>query len=534
MKKYILLTVWSLLLSVQIRAQQLPLYSQLYFMRLLYNPALTAYNGSSDVYGFYRNQWTAIPGHPVTEGATGEVSLWNDRIGAGFNLYQDNTDILHNTNAQVYYAQKVKLAKDHLLSLGVALGVTETHIDFSNVIAADVDDEGIAQGYKGGAAFNMNVGLAYQWKKLTIHFAVPQVINTETRIISQLRESNYTNTRHFLGGASYELSFANEKYNIEPSVLVKAAPNLPVQVEGELTANYKRIVFLGVGYRSAYGLGVNAAVRISKIVTIGYAYEEPFIPHLNYSITKGTHEVILGVNFDKWLKKKKTDKTDNKKDEDEKKPDDVNQKLDSLIQMVHKLDSTVAAIKDSKQQLDSARQSLDSILAKNMEQDQKIKELSDRMNTMKAQFKDSLDNMAKAYRQRVKDNPPVNFPDAINKDTKADEGEIYRLNSVSFGLNSSYLQKESFKELDNVVSFLKLNPKIHIRVLGHTDSIASSKYNQWLSERRAMSVYDYLLSKGIYGDRLVYIGFGEKVPIADNSTEAGRAVNRRVEFEIVK
>jgi OOP family OmpA-OmpF porin len=49
-----------------------------------------------------------------------------------------------------------------------------------------------------------------------------------------------------------------------------------------------------------------------------------------------------------------------------------------------------------------------------------------------------------------------------------------------------------------------------------------------------MSVYDYLLSKGIYGDRLVYIGFGEKVPIADNSTEAGRALNRRVEFEIVK
>jgi outer membrane protein OmpA-like peptidoglycan-associated protein len=169
-----------------------------------------------------------------------------------------------------------------------------------------------------------------------------------------------------------------------------------------------------------------------------------------------------------------------------------------------------------------------------MEQDEKIKELGDRMNTIKAQFKDSLDNMAKAYRQRVKENPPVNFPDAINKDTKADEGEIYRLNSVSFGLNSSYLQKESYKELDNVVAFLKLNPNIHIRILGHTDSIASSKYNQWLSERRAMSVYDYLLSKGIYGDRLVYIGFGEKVPIADNSTEAGRALNRRVEFEIVK
>jgi len=531
MKKYILLSVWMLLLTVQLRAQQLPLYSQLYFMRLLYNPALTAYNGSTDIYGFYRDQWTAIQGHPVTAGVVGEVSLWNDRIGTGFNLYQDNTDIIHRINAQVYYAQKVKLAKDHTLSLGVALGMTETSIDFSNVVAADLDDAGIAQGYKGGAAFNMNVGLAYQWKKLTIHFAVPQVVNTEAHIISQLKESDYTNVRHFLGGASYELSFAHEKYNIEPSVLLKAAPGLPMQVDGEITANYKRFLFLGVGYRSAYGLSVNAAVRISKIITIGYAYEDPIIPHLNYAITKGTHEVIFGVNFDKWLKKKNTNKD---KIEENKPEDDTNKKLDSLIQMVNKLDSAVAAIKDSKQYLDSAQHSLDSILAKNMEQDAKIKELSDRMNAMKAQFKDSLDNMAKAYRQRVKENPPVNFPDAINKDTKADEGEIYRLNSVSFGLNSSYLQKQSYKELDNVVDFLKLNPKIHIRILGHTDSIASSKYNQWLSERRAMSVYDYLLNKGIYGDRLVYIGFGEKVPIADNATEAGRAMNRRVEFEIVK
>ena len=528
MKKYFLLIVWALVFSVHISAQQLPLYSQLYFMRLLYNPALTAYNGSTDVYGFYRDQWTALPGHPVTAGAVGEASLWHDKIGTGLHLYEDNTDIIHRINAQVYYAQKVQLAKDHLLSIGVSLGVMETHIDFVNVVAADADDEGIAQGAKAGAAFDMNIGLAYQWKKLTVNFAIPQVVNTNAKFISQLKESNYTNTRSFLGGASYEISFADEKYNIEPCVLVKGMPGLPVQVDGAITANYKRFLFLGVGYRQSYGFSVNAAVRISKMITIGYAYEDPIIPHLNYAITKGTHEIIFGVNFDKWIKKKKTDK------EEDKKPDDTNRKLDSLIQMMNKLDSAIVAIKDTKQQLDSAKQSLDSILAKNMTQDEQIKDLNDRMNKMRTQFKDSMDNMAKAYRAHVKENPPVNFPSTINKDTKAEEGEIYRLNSVSFGLNSSYLQKESYKQLDDVVAFLRLNPNIHIRILGHTDSIASSKYNQWLSERRAMSVYDYLLQKGIYGDRLVYIGFGDKTPIADNSSEAGRALNRRVEFEIVK
>ncbi|MFI5140626.1 MAG: OmpA family protein, partial [Sphingobacteriales bacterium] len=356
---------------------------------------------------------------------------------------------------------------------------------------------------------------------------------TEARLISQLKESDYTNTRSYLGSASYEFSFKEEKFNVEPCVMVKGMPGLTVQVDGEVTANYKRFLFLGIGYRSAYGASVNAAVRISKIFTIGYAYEYPVVPHLNYAITKGTHELMVGICFDKWLKKK--DKKEEEKEKEElNKQDSISNKLDSLIQKINHLDSVVTAGLISKQQMDSARHSLDSILAKNMEQDEKIKDLYDRMDKMRSQFKDSLDNMAKAYRQRVKENPPVNFPDAINKDTKANEGEIYRLNNVGFNLNSSYLTKESYKQLDNVISFLKLNPNIHIRIVGNTDSIASSKYNQWLSERRAMSVYDYLLNHGVYGDRLVYVGFGEKVPIADNSTEAGRATNRRVEFEIVK
>jgi len=58
-------------------------------MRMLYNPALTGYNGSSNIYGFYRNQWVNVPGHPVTAGAVGDVSLWKDRSGVGFDLYSE-------------------------------------------------------------------------------------------------------------------------------------------------------------------------------------------------------------------------------------------------------------------------------------------------------------------------------------------------------------------------------------------------------------------------------------------------------------
>jgi outer membrane protein OmpA-like peptidoglycan-associated protein len=70
-------------------------------------------------------------------------------------------------------------------------------------------------------------------------------------------------------------------------------------------------------------------------------------------------------------------------------------------------------------------------------------------------------------------------------------------------------------------------------VLGHTDSTGSDAYNQALSERRAESVANFLANSGVQRARLATKGYGESQPIASNSTEAGRAANRRVEIKIV-
>jgi OOP family OmpA-OmpF porin len=73
-----------------------------------------------------------------------------------------------------------------------------------------------------------------------------------------------------------------------------------------------------------------------------------------------------------------------------------------------------------------------------------------------------------------------------------------------------------------------------VRIAGHTDSRGSDEYNQRLSEARAKSVCEYLISRGISADRLSYIGYGESRPIDTNDTEEGRQNNRRVELEILE
>lgn len=106
------------------------------------------------------------------------------------------------------------------------------------------------------------------------------------------------------------------------------------------------------------------------------------------------------------------------------------------------------------------------------------------------------------------------------------------LKNVFFGTNETVLKSASIVELDKVVSLLKENPEVKILITGHTDNVGKPEDNLKLSEGRALSVVNYLISKGISKDRLAHKGFGATKPIASNDTEEGRAKNRRTELEV--
>ena len=100
---------------------------------------------------------------------------------------------------------------------------------------------------------------------------------------------------------------------------------------------------------------------------------------------------------------------------------------------------------------------------------------------------------------------------------------------VLFAVNSSSLNGSSLSTLDNMVGVLKDFPKTAVVVQGHTDSTGSESHNQALSERRAGSVKNHFAARGIAPARLLAMGYGESMPVADNGSESGRALNRRVD-----
>lgn len=104
---------------------------------------------------------------------------------------------------------------------------------------------------------------------------------------------------------------------------------------------------------------------------------------------------------------------------------------------------------------------------------------------------------------------------------------------ILFATNQSTLNSASQSSLTSFANSLKTHPDTDIQIQGHTDSTGSDAINNPLSEKRAQAVYNFLQSKGISGNRMTSQGFGSTQPVADNSTTAGKAQNRRVEIYIL-
>ncbi len=133
--------------------------------------------------------------------------------------------------------------------------------------------------------------------------------------------------------------------------------------------------------------------------------------------------------------------------------------------------------------------------------------------------------VAKVVRKADRNNA-VNNNSAINKRLAGN------LDNILFDFDKFELKPQYCSVLDEFVGILAQNRNVQVEIQGHTDNIGAAEYNQRLSEARARAVKNYLVQKGIQKDRLQPVGFGYAQNKAENDTEAGRALNRRVEIAL--
>ena len=117
---------------------------------------------------------------------------------------------------------------------------------------------------------------------------------------------------------------------------------------------------------------------------------------------------------------------------------------------------------------------------------------------------------------------------------KPEIGSNTILRNIFFKFDSFELMPQSFVELSQMAAFIKGSAGIKFEIGGHTDNVGKDAYNQQLSEKRAKTVCDYLITKGVDASQLSFKGYGATAPIGDNATPEGREKNRRTELKVVE
>lgn len=158
----------------------------------------------------------------------------------------------------------------------------------------------------------------------------------------------------------------------------------------------------------------------------------------------------------------------------------------------------------------------------------RVSEGQDHIITVKQNGSAFSSKYISADTQRIEDEEAI--VEAKMEIQPLEQGREYRLNDIYFASNSADLNDRARAVLSSFLEFLNDQPSVHVEIQGHTDEVGSSSANLELSSRRAKGVYNYLVSKGISASRLKHKGYGETKPVADNTTEQGKALNRRTVF----
>jgi len=482
--KKLIITLSIVVSGLVSQAQQVPLLSNYYYNKFVWNPAMSGFQNYGQAYLIYRNQWNKIPGSPITTAATIDAPLKSKNVGLGASLYSDNAGVFQRTGAMINYAYAINLGANSKLRLGVGLGFVDNRLVLDDISIKHRDDPLLQINNNNKTGFDANFGFNYTYKDFNFGMSIPQVLALDTKYNSNgkgTESPTYKATRHLNFNTFYTFRLAGDKWKIEPNAFVRftQAEKSPVQYDLSVFANYRELVWGGVMYRSGNAIGLTVGAKLAKQIVVSYAYD---IPINNYSTyMRGANEFMLGYhfgaskNYDKEIAELK--KTDKRHDT-------------TLISHQNQIDTL-------KRSITNINNSVTNINIINGNQDKSI---------------DSL-------RKRPFN---VNTP-------KIDVGG-YEFENVLFSTGSYTLSEATKPELDQLVQLMNENKDLKIEISGHTDEVGSTEYNQRLSVKRSQAVVDYMVNKGIDKNRLTIFNYGESKPIDKSNLSA----NRRVEFRVLE
>ena len=474
MMKRIIYILSLVLLALSVDAQQFPLQSQYHLNYSTINPAAVGESQNYIVKASLRQQWVGFSDNAIgTNILTLNKGFGNN--GLGFNIFDDQTGgAFSKTGASLSYSHRVPFEGSELF-LGISGGLAKVNFEMDQFDPAILSNDDIVP--------EATFGAIYKYQDYTIGVSVPGLLNANIEITESNSNVIYS---HFYTMVSYKKQL-NENWSVYPSVLLKTARDY-TQYDLNLNFKVKDKIWLGASYRQDFGPSLYVGLDLGKLISV-YSYDVSTNEVSSYS--NGSHEMTFIYEFVPGEK--------------------IEEIIEEKKEVVEILDRDMDGVVDS---IDICPDTYGNALANGCP------------DTDKDGIPDKFDVCPNLFGEKEAQGCPV---------LSTREREILEnaLVDLQFGFDKDEIEYSSYNTLTDLSILMLKNPNMNLIIEGHASEEGSEKYNLSLSARRAKSVQSFFIKRGIEKNRLTIDFYGEKSPINSNNTEEERALNRRVEFDII-
>jgi type IX secretion system PorP/SprF family membrane protein len=294
MKKLYIYIVFVLFAAAELNAQQLPQYSQYILNRYVINPASAGSENYFVGQSNYRNQWQGVTDAPRTYILSVNGPLANQKMGIGGYMFSDVTGPTRRNGFSLSYSYHVNITNEMKLSFGVNAGVLSYNIDGSEIIFKDPSDNLNSPSQESNFFPDAGFSLYLYSPKFFFGASAPQLIQNQLDFKNSINDPTGRLTNHYFVTAGYTYSL-NDKFNLEPSALIKYVEPIPVQYEFSLRAIYQQAAWLGISYRKSDAIVLLGGYTFQDSFSLGYSYD--FIQSNIGNYSSGSHEIMLSIKF---------------------------------------------------------------------------------------------------------------------------------------------------------------------------------------------------------------------------------------------
>ncbi len=285
----IILTVCSL----QVRAQQMPQYTQYMFNDFAINPAIAGIYDYYQIRSNHRFQWVGISDPPLTN----TISVYGPHasmpMGFGGTIYNDITGPTSRTGISGAYGYNISIDGDMRLSFGLSLGLMQYKVDGTQITLKEENDIALQDAVYSTYVPDASVGVYLYAENYYAGFATTQLFNNKLKLFDEKNGLNKLKSHFFLtGGYNYEI---NRDFQVEPSMILKGSFPRALQLDINTRVIYQEMAWLGLSFRSQDALSLLLGYNHEKKIYVGYSYDFTVTDLRKYN--SGTHEIMIGYRF---------------------------------------------------------------------------------------------------------------------------------------------------------------------------------------------------------------------------------------------